>query len=325
MYLKLLADESLDSFCSRNFVYGQNWRNTDFFRKLGFDQKWRWSKKKIVALAVELGLRPKFGFNYLLHYHTNYFRSAFFVRDIKCSPYGASGSLLMESAGSLIVKICPACIDEAYSRLGFIYWKRNHQSFDIDVCSRHNLRLVNRCSGCYKVFTLARHFWEAPWSSCDCGYSVLDSVSEKNQDDAALSLSKFVDDLYGCQYQLEVDDVKFLVRSKLKALGFSNKAEIYLEYRKTMSELQARVLAENAYASLIGGKVYVWGLPYVLAALFVDFNDFASAASEADVSSRNLYTAWDSSFVFAAEEPKAASFYTSRKGFCNYTPIQEPL
>lgn len=315
MFLELLPDEALDSFCSRNLVYSQRWNNSAFFRKLDFDFSSKWSKKKIENLAIELGFSREYGYNFLLHYHTNYFRHAFVERYLD-NTYGVGrfgGSLIIEASATREVKICPHCISEDILEHGFIYWKRSHQVFDVKVCSKHNLKLTSSCSRCSKPFDLKRHFFELPWSSCECGLSIFDLDRKANENLAELSLAIFISGLYEYRFRLEYGGVVNLIKNRLVTLGLNSIDEVCDKYCTSMDEVHFNVVAWNINEILKGRDCYVWGLPYVLAALFESFDSFAEAVAKENVRRVIVDAHWHVQCWKSAVAPRSAPFHSARQ------------
>ncbi|BCG27939.1 hypothetical protein TUM18999_61300 [Pseudomonas tohonis] len=291
MQLKLLPDEALDSFLSRNFVYAQRWRDTSINKWYAFGGVGHWTVSKISNLADMLGVAGRGGDCYLYHYHTNYYRAIFAQEDLSWGypPERFSASAVRLVAAQKNVKLCPACLQSDYEKNGFIYWRRSHQGFDIAVCAQHNIKLVSACGGCHKPYLIYRHFFETPWTTCECGFSVLDLKPEANNDLAEWKLSKFVIDLFSYKYQLKQDQLAGLIKRRLFALGLVDQENIKLKFQHSMNDVHYDVFSWNCLQIIEFGKFKVWGLPYVLAAIFDDFNDFANTVVKDDVERCHIY------------------------------------
>lgn len=311
MQLKLLPDEALDSFFSRNFVYAQRWRDTSIKKWYAFGGVGHWTVSKISNLIDMLGWDRLGSSSYLFHYHTNYYRAVFALDKLSWGypPERMSASAVRLVAAPEVVKLCPACLHSDLSKLGFIYWRRSHQGYDIEVCAQHNTKLVSACGGCHKPFVTERHFLEAPWAACECGFSVFDFEPEANVDLAELKLSKFINDLFSYKYQLQQGQLAELIKKKLLALGLVGEEDIKIRFQHSMNAVHYDVLVWNSLRILKGDTYRVWGVPYVLSAIFEDFNDFASAVIKEDVERCHLYEKF---FRFAAsyiDDLSAAPFY----------------
>lgn len=312
--LKLLPDEALDSFISRNLVYSSRWASAAPHKKTSSNLNSRWGKKKIEKLAVKLGFERNFGYNFLIHYHTNYYRHAFVVPEFSgCYGVGRyGGGLIIDASATDSVKICPACALEDIHDRGFMYWRRSHQVFDINVCAVHNLRLIDACTGCSRKFELERHFFELPWTGCECGLSIFELSHQPNEDLAEQSLSKFMAGLYQYKFQLHFDEVIKLIKSRLCKLGLATSEELFDKCCSSMRRMHFNVFAWNLHEILRDRHCYAWGLPYVLAALFDDFSSFAEAVVKENVRRQNVCAEWHKESWLNATSPRSAPFHTSR-------------
>lgn len=313
MLLNLLPDEALDSFISRNYVYSQRWYDSSVYKFIASRSVGHWTFPKLEALVEMLGLHGAYGYNYLIHNHTNYYRLAFVQRDLNISygPGKFKAELIKEISGVEAVKLCPACLNYDYLKFGFIYWKRSHQVYDIEICSQHNVKLVSACGGCSRPFHAKRHFMEAPWSICDCGFKIFDLKPQKNHDIPELNFSKFIAELYNYEYQLNLDEVIRLVRRRLNLLGLFNQKIMLNKFSKSMNPLHYRVFAWNVQEVLKGGECFEWGLVYILAAIFYDFNHFATTVLEENVERRHIHNKWGGYGNISAWSTHAAPFYSS--------------
>lgn len=292
MQLKLLPDEALDSFISRNFVYAQRWRDTSIKKWYGFAGVGHWTVSKIRNLVDIFGWDKHGGYSYLFHYHTNYYRGVFALDTMGWGypPERMSAFAVRLVAAHETVKLCPACLHSDLRDLGFIYWRRSHQGYDIEVCAQHNIKLVSACGGCHKPLLADRHFLEAPWSVCECGYAISDYEPVANIDLAEWKFSKFIDDFFRYKYQLQRDRLADLIRKRLLALGLSGEEDIKLRFQSSMNAVHYEVFLWNSLRILKGDTYKVWGVFYVLAAIFEDFNSFAAAVIKEDVERCHVYS-----------------------------------
>lgn len=291
MQLKLLPDEALDSFVSRNFVFTQRWKDTSINKWFGFERAGHWTLAKLSSLSEMLGFDSVYGTSYLLHNHTGYYRLVFVLNgfDTSYSPKKHCAREVREVCARAVAKLCPVCVHNDYSELGFIYWRRTHQSFDMEICSQHNVKLVSACGGCAKPFLISRHFLEAPWSACECGFSVFDLKLEVNTDLVELKLSKFAHDMHSYEYQLDHDQLANSLKERLKDIGLNVPGNIKSSFEGLMSPIHYDIFFFNLLSIYANRRIYSWGLAYVLSAIFKNFDEFKSFVVDNDVKRCHIF------------------------------------
>ena len=155
MLLRIQEDETLRSYIERSIYLGFREKHVDLFKRFS---EYSIGSGNIRAIASELGWKGCYGFNRLIHLHTqNYLRVVFC--DFK--DYSYSGRSYISkgdkySSNSDIIGFCPKCAKEDLSRLGFSYWRRVHCD-GAKVCAKHNVILLKACPFCGECFSKVGH------------------------------------------------------------------------------------------------------------------------------------------------------------------------
>ncbi|MNJ55990.1 hypothetical protein D3C77_515160 [compost metagenome] len=147
MLLRIKPDESLRSYIERN-LYLQ-FRNPDLdFLKSANLHYFNWSSRQIKLIANIMGWHGCYGFNKLVHLHTDYpFQSV--LKSARCLAYSESefesGLYCFDSLANTRA-YCPLCVNEDIQSLGYSYWRRFHPH--VTVCAKHNVDLLSHCQFC---------------------------------------------------------------------------------------------------------------------------------------------------------------------------------
>lgn len=190
MLLKIQQDESLRSYIERNIYLELKERHVDVFKKI---PKYSISSSNVRTIASELGWKGCYGFNRLIHYHTEHCLRIVFC-DFKDPSYSGKSYILNGgnySPSSKAIGFCPKCVNEDINRLGFSYWRRFHCD-GAKVCSKHNVILLKKCPFCGDCFSLAGHGHNVMWATCE-GRHLSECAPTPNCDSMNLKRAEFLE------------------------------------------------------------------------------------------------------------------------------------
>ncbi|ENL6833795.1 TniQ family protein [Pseudomonas aeruginosa] len=231
MLIQPEPDETLDSCFSRNIIFSGRGNTSDFYKKVGFaPSNGDWTLHKLRTLSQFLGWDGLQGFRRLLIGHTGYVPSTW----IEYEKFNKSAEWLYEIRNYSQINeflrgsrnnLCPECVKEDSSRLGFSYWRKSHQFFDVCVCHIHNTKLIDACPVCESPFSTEYLFIGIPWDRCKCGISAYQYDSEPNSDIFLLKCAQFVFDLYSSIYQFEWNSILERYWIRLNEIGIELKTE----------------------------------------------------------------------------------------------------
>lgn len=214
MLLRIQPDESLRSYVERN-LYLQ-FRNSDLdILKSAELRYFSWSKRQVKLIGSIMGWHGCYGFNKLVHLHTDYpFRSVF--KPTKLLAYSEtefiSGHYCFDSLADTRT-YCPMCVNEDINLLGYSYWRRLHSH--VTVCAKHNVNLLSYCQFCNQPFSRDGHSVQVMWSGCS-GRSLGSAEPAANRDPLALRLAQFYERICLLEHHLARETVLRLLESKLK-------------------------------------------------------------------------------------------------------------
>lgn len=210
MLLRIQSEESLRSFIARNIYL--NWKNSSakIFESIS---RLQLVTDDVKAIANAMGRPGCYGFNSLLHHHTNYPVKSVFknIQDMAysgadyTSPYHCLWSTRWES------KYCPECVKCDLYGLGYSYWRRSLGK-ELRVCAKHNVMLVSNCPHCGAPFSFKGHNLSVMWTGCR-GRHLGDCVSQLNEDSEELRKSRLYDDIASLNFHIS-NEAAFVVLLK---------------------------------------------------------------------------------------------------------------
>lgn len=165
MILAIQPEETVRSFVARTlFIKGKH-SSEEVFRKFPKNCALR---SDIVLIAEMQGWIGCYGFNKILHKHTNYPLDEVFknIQDISYSRGEYIGDYYCYGSNRTPAGFCPICVADDIKRLGFSFWRRAH-CCELKVCAEHNVELVKRCPYCDKPFCQGGHDLNVMWSACE--------------------------------------------------------------------------------------------------------------------------------------------------------------
>lgn len=147
--------------------------------------------ESIALIADVLGKSDTYGFNRLLHDHTNYPQVAVFPDHDQHSysrlTYPRCSTRF--ETESQLAGCCIDCVKEDINSLGFAYWRRDHRY--VKVCAKHNTILLRRCPIC--GWDIRNHGWgyghQLLWTGCK-GRFFHWCESTENQDEENLAFAR---------------------------------------------------------------------------------------------------------------------------------------
>lgn len=211
MLLRIQSDESLRSFIARNLFL--NWSGPQA-KVLDRLSKSVVTSYDVKIIAAAMGWFGCYGFNRLLHYHTFYPRLSVFKRRQDIS-YSHTEYLTFShhlESDRISASFCPECVKEDLAALGYSYWRRVPR-WDIKVCAKHNIYLVDRCPFCGVPFGYRGHSLDVMWSGCGGRY-LGEAFSLRNEDPSELKKAKLFQDAFNCGFVLSIEAVLLVVRER---------------------------------------------------------------------------------------------------------------
>lgn len=219
MLLRIQREESLRSYVERNIFL--NWKVSSVrqFERLS---KFRLETVGVRKIASAMGWSGCFGFNRLLHHHTQYPRYSIFKndQDIAYSQHEYLYSQYCFGSERELASFCPDCVRSDLINLGFSYWRRSHEH-DLKVCAKHNVMLVKSCPFCDKPFSYQGHGLDVMWKSCG-GRHLSECVSTQNKDLVELRRSQIYENVVFSKFHISEEiSLKILCErvSSMKSLG----------------------------------------------------------------------------------------------------------
>ncbi|MGE8303743.1 MAG: TniQ family protein [Pseudomonas kermanshahensis] len=213
MLLRIQPDESLRSFVERNLFLQRHTHSVEIFGAPEFRYR-RWGNKQVITIAKLLGWDNCYGFNKLLHSHTDYtVHGVFKAKDghsYSANEFGL-GFFCFDDF-SKTRSYCPMCAKEDLCVRGYSYWRRNHPL--VVVCAKHNVDLLSKCPFCGKPFSVHGHSLDVIWSGC-AGRSLGDAKPRANEDSEALHLAQFFVKLNLLQHHLSAETAFNVLKNKL--------------------------------------------------------------------------------------------------------------
>lgn len=216
MLLRIQRDESLRSFIARNLLL--NWGSSEI-TALAHLTKTTIRFREVREIATAMGWLGCFGFNRLLHNHTDYPRYSIFKikLDPSYSNYGYRGNSDYLESSRVPATFCPDCVREDLAGFGFSYWRRVPDP-DIKVCVKHNVRLLNACPFCNKPFSVIGHGLDVMWRGCN-GQHLGDSPSVVNEESFELKKAEFIWDAFSADIVISAEAALLAVSERLRLFG----------------------------------------------------------------------------------------------------------
>jgi len=136
------------------------------------------SRAEVKKLASAIGWRGCYGFNRLIHYHTDVAK-LFVIKNSQDVSYSGKHYATEEVRYSdWDASYCPDCVRDDLENFGFSYWKRFCNRY-VTVCYKHNVVLLNHCPFCGKPFSRRGHTLDVMWRKCD-GKHLAEASSLRN-------------------------------------------------------------------------------------------------------------------------------------------------
>lgn len=223
MRLKILADESLDSYVSRCRLVFQG--NAERLKSMNLDG-WRWSVANLKVISEFLGWPGIYGFNKLLHEHTAFPIAAILEskrdrnRSYSRGYYNSSeflDYLVRGKPSTKIARYCLECAREDYKKIGFPYARRSHQYY-VKACSVHRVWLRDCCQFCGSGYQVKSFTVGTLWERCECGQSFMNGVAEPCKDYYELKFADLCRDIYSCAFHLPEMLVDDAIRNRGKTI-----------------------------------------------------------------------------------------------------------
>ncbi|MCF5706607.1 hypothetical protein GIV19_04820 [Pseudomonas syringae] len=212
MILAIQPEETVRSFVARTlFIKGKS-SSEEIFRKY---PKYCPSRADIMKIGEKLGWVGCYGFNKVLHRHTNYpLRSVIKnIQDISYSRGEYLGYVRCYGSDREPSGFCPACVAKDIEQIGFSFWRRAHCS-ELTVCAEHNVALVKRCPFCDKQFSHGGHDLGVMWTSCE-GLHLKDCPLTLNTDSHELKKAQIFTDILSSPYHLSEEAVFAALNRKI--------------------------------------------------------------------------------------------------------------
>lgn len=105
-------------------------------------------------------------------------------------------AILPRSEGDLFLKYCPICADEDRQQHGEAYWHRLHQIRNMQICTRHNCRLVNSA-------VVAKS--EQTFILCPAESYIADQKPIIEADPLKIAFAKYMTDVFNVPMDFEKD------------------------------------------------------------------------------------------------------------------------
>ncbi len=270
MLLRIQPDESLRSYVERN-LYLQ-FRNSDLdILKSAELRYFSWSNRQVKLVGSIMGWHGCYGFNKLVHLHSDYpFRSVF--KPAKFLAYSGAeyvyGQYCFDSLADTRT-YCPLCVNEDIQSLGYSYWRRLHPH--VTVCAKHNVDLLSYCQFCEQPFSRDGHSVQVMWSGC-CGRSLGSARPAANRDPLALRLAQFYERICLLEHHLALETVLRVLESKLK--NIDNRI-VDQSFREAIDEFIAdtELRKERGYGFILH-EDRQYGLLDLIALIYEGFDDF---------------------------------------------------
>ena len=267
MLLRIQPDESLRSYVERHIYLGLKSNELDILKGLHFVH---WSGWVVKSIADLLGWHGCYGYNKLLHLHTSFPFSSV-IKNKRDLSYSGSSFISFNYIDSLTNtrSYCPLCVKEDILRIGYSYWRRLHHS--LEVCAKHDVKLLTCCQFCDKPFSRDGHLGRVMWEGC-AGRSLGDAEPTVNEDPLALRLAQFFEKICSIEHHLPAETASLLFTEKLKNFDCS---VLDQELRQDIESIALKIESSDRKSSeyiVSGGRTYA--LLELLSIVYESFSQF---------------------------------------------------
>lgn len=180
--------------------------------------------ESIGFIADVIGRTDTYGFNRLLHDHTNYSQVAVFPdsSQISYARHEYQISYTRFETESQPAGVCIDCLKEDIDTLGFPYWRRDHRY--VKVCAKHNAVICRKCPVCGR--NIAGHgLWyghELLWKGCRGRY-FHEYESEENYDKRQLVFAKIFAEIGESEIAIDLESVLMHLTDEVTSLCTAGK------------------------------------------------------------------------------------------------------
>lgn len=295
MLLRIQKDESLRSYVERNLFVP----NTVFDNEAAESfSRCNWNSTQLKLIAELLGWHGCYGFNKLLHHHTDYpwevvLKSRFnysYSDDAYLSKQRNFDSL------STVRAYCPVCAKEDKQSLGYSYWRRIHP--DVQVCAKHNVVLLKTCQFCHRPFARGGHAVSVMWGGC-AGRHLGEAQPVVNVDLGALRLAQFFDKVCRAGDHIYIDTAAAVIEERLvdhvadpAALGELEDVSGFRRYIER-SRINDPSVSWRYYA--LAKKIIELAL-----SLYESFDDFLHDCHQLEPNAPGISSFWDTYCYFGS-------------------------
>ncbi|MHC6228161.1 TniQ family protein [Pseudomonas sp. X10] len=266
LLLRIQPDESHRSFVERNLFIQRHTRSTEIFGAPEFRSR-RWRNRQVISIANFLGWDGCYGFNKLLHFHTDYSVHGV-LRNKDSASYSANefefGSYSFDDFSRTRL-YCPTCVKEDQFKRGFSYWRRYHPL--VDVCAKHNVKLLSNCQICEKSFSACGHSLDVIWGRC-AGRSLGDAEPTANHHPEALHFAQFFESLNALPHHLSAETAFHALKDKLAELVEGDSVEVMSKERRATLRLHRDDLREPRAFRYLTDQYQAHHLLYLIASAF---------------------------------------------------------
>lgn len=213
--IRILEDEAIDCFVSRLRLV-----SPELFRTGPWSGLNERHSDGLKLISAGLGWRGCYGFNKLLHMHTNHSVGWLLHQPTDFSFSGDlyhRSSVMIKHAEFWSIALCYGCILEDINMLGFIYWRRSHQ-WGGTVCARHEMKLVKHCFTCGQNFYL-ESLKLGRWQPCVCKEWISKDVNYLDFSLSDLSYARLWNDFSKFNFQIPVHYVSRALKERLKFMS----------------------------------------------------------------------------------------------------------
>jgi hypothetical protein len=251
------------------------------------------SRTEVKKLASAIGWQGCYGFNRLIHYHTDV-AELFVIKNSQDASYSGKHYATEEVRYSdWDASYCPDCVREDLESFGFSYWKRFCTRY-VKVCYKHNVVLLNHCPFCSKPFSRNGHTLDVMWRKCD-GKHLAEAPSLRNENLSELKRAITLHGLCSSSHHI-CDEVALCVllekaASLISIMPTARAAEMESELQRIDSYLKMLTKSRlNNNANRIG-YLNLWIIDAV-ATLYERFDDFLMELRLRQADARPIDSLW---------------------------------
>jgi hypothetical protein len=295
MLLRIQPDESLRSYVERNLFLQLNNTDLDILKEPGL-RYFHWTSWQAAFIANVMGWHGCYGFNKLVHLHSDFpFRSVFKSR----GNLSYSGSEFIQRSycfDSLADTraYCPSCVNEDMRLLGYSYWRRIHPH--VTVCAKHNVSLLSYCQFCAQPFSRDGHAVQVMWGGC-AGHNLGEAEPTANKDPLALRLAQFFERVCSLKYHVAAETALDVLVNKLKDTG----SDIFARgLRQDIEQLIAKVgLGKRPFFEFFDTEGRRYEMLELLAVVYDGFDDFLGDCLRLEPSPVPINSYWNTYQVYS--------------------------